>query len=95
MVTVSRLAGVTSAAFAASLLFSAQSVTHASTFAQGVASLDEFKQRFADQLPQKALLNVVDILHALGKKAVGHLLEAGGQPAHGHADGILGHPLRM
>ncbi len=29
MVTVSRLAGITSAAFAASLLFSAQSVTHA------------------------------------------------------------------
>jgi len=35
MVTVSRLTGLASVAFAASLLFSAQSVTHASASAQG------------------------------------------------------------
>jgi len=48
MVTVSRLAGVTSAAFAVSLLFSAQSVTHAQGSAQAVPAAPTFTK---DVLP--------------------------------------------
>src|SRR5688572_23709056 len=50
MVTVPRLAGVVSAGFVATLLFSAQPVTYASTFAQG-ASADKQASAASSQAP--------------------------------------------